>query len=61
VAAAAKGLGQHADSALSDAEDYIGETADAVEDAIRERPMQTALLAFGMGILVGKLFLGRRS
>jgi len=61
VAAAARELGKETGSALSDAEDYVGETAGAVEDAIRERPVQSALLAFGVGILVAKLFLSKRN
>jgi len=55
----AKQLRKQADGAISDAEEYVEESAEAIEDAIREHPMQSALLAFGAGILVGKLFLGR--
>ena len=55
----AKQLRKQAEGALSDAEEYVDESAEAIEDAIREHPMQSALLAFGAGILVGRLFLGR--
>jgi ElaB/YqjD/DUF883 family membrane-anchored ribosome-binding protein len=55
----AKQLRKQAEGALSDAEDYVDDSTEAIEDAIREHPMQSALLAFGAGILVGKLFLGR--
>jgi ElaB/YqjD/DUF883 family membrane-anchored ribosome-binding protein len=55
----AKQLRKQAEGALSDAEDYVEDSTEAIEDTIREHPMQSALLAFGAGILVGKLFLGR--
>jgi len=55
----AKQLRKQAEGAVSDAEEYVEESTEAIEDAIREHPMQSALLAFGAGILVGKLFLGR--
>jgi ElaB/YqjD/DUF883 family membrane-anchored ribosome-binding protein len=55
----AKQLRKQAEGAISDAEDYVDDSTEAIEDAIREHPMQSALLAFGAGILVGKLFLGK--
>ena len=55
----AKKLGGQAQSALSDAEDQVKDTGEAIQDAIRERPVQSALLAFGLGIALAKLFLDR--
>ena len=54
-----KKLGDRAQTALSDAEDRVGETSAAIQDRIRERPLQTTLLAFGLGIAFAKLFLSR--
>jgi len=59
VARTAKELGKQARSALSDAEDYVGHSSDVLQDAMRERPLESALLAFGAGILVAKLFLSK--
>ena len=54
-----KKLGDRAQNALADAEHQVHGTGAAIEDRIRERPLQSALLALGLGIAFSKLFLGR--
>jgi ElaB/YqjD/DUF883 family membrane-anchored ribosome-binding protein len=57
----AKRLSKDAQAHVSDAEHFIEGSAEAINDTIRERPWQSALVAFGLGVLVGRLFLGGRS
>jgi len=54
-----KKLGDRTQNALADAEHQVHGTGAAIQDRIRERPLQSALLAFGLGIAFSKLFLGR--
>jgi hypothetical protein len=54
-----KTLGDRAQHALVDAEHRVDDASATIQDRIRERPVQSALLAFGLGIAFSKLFLGR--
>jgi ElaB/YqjD/DUF883 family membrane-anchored ribosome-binding protein len=51
--------GQEARRVYQTAKDEFGHATDAVADQIRERPVQSTLLALGVGMLVGA-FLSRR-
>jgi ElaB/YqjD/DUF883 family membrane-anchored ribosome-binding protein len=56
----AKRLGKQAEKRVSEAQHALEGSVETIDDMIRERPMQSALLAFGLGVLVGRLFLGGR-
>lgn len=54
-------IGKAAQTTLSDTEKYVNDSAQALQDTMRERPVQSALIAFGLGVLIGRLVLGGRS
>jgi ElaB/YqjD/DUF883 family membrane-anchored ribosome-binding protein len=56
----AKRLGKQAEKRAGEAQDFIQGSVETINDMVRERPMQSALVAFGLGVLVGRLFLGGR-
>ena len=57
----AKKLGKAARTTLADTDKYVSGSAEAIQETMRERPLQSALIAFGLGVLLGRLLLGGRS